>query len=322
MAEPWTVRRLRAWMVEHFTQRSVESPSLCADLLLAHVLRCDRMRIYMDADRPASPEELSALRELVRRAGGGEPIQYLVGTWSFFGCEIAVDATTLIPRPSTETLVELALAGLRARRVLGASLPKLRIVDLCTGTGCLAIAIARSLRASSAPRRQLAWNAGPADGAASEESALDLRVFATDVSTGATALARRNVSAHGLEGVIEVLDSDLDAGLIGRGLEGACDLITANPPYISDVEWSNVPRNVKEFEPASALRGGVDGLDLVRRIVSCARRWLKSEGQLLVEIGFEQGEAARKLASDAALADISIAQDLEGHDRVLCARAP
>ncbi len=285
-------------MVGYLTERAVDSPSLCADVLLVHALKCERLHLYTDPDRPATDGELTVLRDLVRRAAAGEPVQYLVGTWSFYGCEIAVDRSTLIPRPCTETLVELALASFRSARA-GSSEPA-TIIDLCTGTGCIAIALAKSLRSASPQPR----------------------ILATELSEAAASLARCNVERNGVSATVEVLQGDLDAPLEGRGLEKSCEMICANPPYISDSEWREVPRNVRDFEPESALRGGADGLGVVRRLMSAAHRWLRSGGCLLVEIAASQGEAALQLATEAGLVESTVVKDLEGHDRVLRARQP
>lgn len=317
MAQAWTIRRLQEWMVDYLTQRSIDSPKVCTDLLISHVLNCDRMRLYMDQERPASPEELEKLRALVKRAGQSEPIQYLVGSWSFFGCSLEVGPCTLIPRPSTEALVEEALDRLRAVRDGANDLPGLLIADLCCGTGCIAIALARSLLASRTGRRTLDWSVAQQHQLV---STLDLQIVATEIDLAAVELARRNVKSNGMDGVIEVVAGDLDAPLEGRMLEGKFDLVGANPPYISDLEWAEVPKNVRDYEPHLALRGGHDGLDIVRRTIECAPRWLKPGGSLLVEISFSHGEAAMEIARAAGLSDVRIRKDCDGLDRVLCAR--
>lgn len=285
------------------------------------------MRLYMDVDRIAESAELELLRSLVKRAGRHEPVQYLVGRWSFFGFELEVGSSTLIPRPSTESLVSLAIERLRA--VNDANAGPLRIADLCTGSGCIAIAIARSLMLSQGGRRQLAWQRGSAGESgellpAPDESAVErgrvCEVYATESSAPAAALAQRNVDAHKLGAVITIEVGDLDRPFVGRGFENSFDLIVSNPPYISDVEWAEVPRNVREFEPESALRGGIDGLDMVRRVLSCAPIWLKPRGTVLVEISSSQGAAAAAIAASHGLTEIEIRPDLEGHPRVLAAR--
>ena len=327
MPETWTVRRLRSWISTFLTEKSVDSPTVCADLLIAHVLGCDRMRLYMDPDRPANAEELAKLRGLVQRAGRHEPVQYLVGTWSFFGCEIEVGPATLIPRPATESLVEEALRLLRGSDGGLLTVEEIRLADLCTGSGCVAIAIAKSLAAAHSGRKQLSWRkqgAEVVDGAVVAEPPTrgGVRIYATEIVLAAAEMARRNVKSLGFDSLIEVLEGDLDAPLIGRELEGTLDLLCANPPYISDAEWAEVPKNVREFEPSTALRGGRDGLDFVRRIVSASPKWLKPSGSILVEISSSQGASATSIAADLGYRDIRILPDLEGHPRILAAVRP
>ncbi len=321
MAETWTVRRLRAWVKEYLAARAVESPLVCADLLLAHVLNVDRMRLYMDPERLATDAERDQLRTLVQRAGQHEPVQYLVGSWSFFGLELEVGPATLIPRPSTESLVSEAAERLRPLVSAGTSV---RVADFCTGTGCIAIALARTLIAVRAGRRQLAWQRGSDVSdvkACAEPVPAPLEVHATELAQEAVAIARRNVERHGLSGVVTIYEGDLDRPLEARSLENTFDLICANPPYISDAEWAAVPRNVRDYEPAAALRAGHDGFDLIRPIVARASRWLRPGGSLLVEISASQGAMALSLAGEAGLEEASILLDLEGHPRVLAARA-
>jgi len=320
VAEPWTIRRLRAWMHPFLAEKGVESPQFCTDLLIASVLGCERLQTYLDVDRVATADELARLRDLVQRAGRHEPVQYLVGRWAFHGCELEVGPATLIPRPCTELLVEEAIrmAGTASDR----SPSPLCIVDLCTGTGCIAIAVARALRAQRMGRRQLSWRAGEGmERAVSEADSLGgFRVIAADVVPAAVELARRNVVANKLESVVEVLQGDLDEALAGLGLEAAVDVLCANPPYISDLEWKDVPPNVRNWEPETALRGGADGLAMVRRVVECAPRLLRRGGGLLCEIAASQEQSALQIASSSGFKEAVVLRDLEGLPRLLRAQ--
>lgn len=300
-------------------EKGVESPQLSSDLLIAHVLECERLRTYLDVDRVATAEELAKLRALVQRAGRHEPVQYLVGRWAFHGCELEVGPSTLIPRPCTELLVEEAVRIAGAACETGAPLC---IVDLCTGTGCIAIAVARALRVQRTGRRQLAWKGPGADerGASEVDALRGLRVIATDVVPAAVELARRNVAANRLESVVEVVQGDLDGALADFGIEGNVDVLCANPPYVSDAEWKDVPQNVRAWEPETALRGGVDGLAVVRRVVECAPRLLRPGGVLLCEIAASQEQAARQIASSSGLMEAVVLRDLERLPRLLRAR--
>lgn len=269
-----------------FAEADLDSPRLCAELLLSHVLDCERLRLYMDADRPASSDERATLRDLVKRALAHEPIQYLVGEWPFFGIMIKCDRRALIPRPSSETLVEHILQhGRRDDHP-----PLSRIADICTGSGCIALAIAKNLPNAS--------------------------LVATDLSTDALALATENAVALGLCERVEFVHGDLLAPLTGRTF----DLIVSNPPYISDAEWSNVEPNVKDHEPELALRGGVDGLDLIRRLIHDAPAAIEPGGWLVIETAASHARAAADVASTRGLVDVSVLDDLDGLPRVIVAR--
>lgn len=297
--EPWTTRRLLRWIDGFLASRGVDSPRVCAEMLLGHVFACERTRLYMEADRPASAQELARLRELVRRAGDSEPVQYLVGETWFHARAFLVDRSTLIPRPATETLVGQAVSWCRVRG--GAP----RVLDLCTGSGCIAVSLAAAL---TTPRRGVMET--PCE-------PMGVQLVATDLVPAAVELARRNAARHGQSDRIEFRVGDLWEPLQPAD-HGGFDLITSNPPYVSDEEWSQCAPNVRDHEPASALRGGPDGLRIVEPLLRGAARWLRPGGRLLVEIAASQGAAAaRLLASCAGLRLVAIERDHEGHDRVL-----
>lgn len=285
-------------MNDSFTARGLDSPRLCAEILLSHVLGCDRLRLYMETDRPASPDERDRLRGLVRRALDHEPIQYLTGEAWFFGLRLKADRRALIPRPSTETIVEHLLqherpGGDPGERSGGAeAVSSCRIADVCTGSGCIAVALAKNLPGAE--------------------------VIATDISADALALARENADAAEVADRIEFVEGDLLAPLEGLG---PFDWIVSNPPYIPDHEWDAVEPNVKDHEPHAALRGGADGLDLVRSIIENARGLLAPGGGLLVEIAACTAGDVLGLAARAGWSDPRILKDHEGLDRVLAAKA-
>jgi release factor glutamine methyltransferase len=298
---PWTTRRLLQWITGFLGEKSVDSPRVCAELLLSHVFGCERTRLYMEVDRPASAVELARLRELVKRAGTHEPVQYLVGETWFHARPFLVERSTLIPRPATETLVEHAVAWARAT---GAPV---RVLDLCTGSGCVAISV---LAALVTARR----GTGEPPVAPVEATAV-----ATDLVPAAIDLAMRNATRHGVQARIEFRAGDLYEPLRPEEI-GSFDLVLANPPYISDAEFAQCQPNVRDHEPATALRGGPDGLSVVQPLVRGAGRWLKPGGRLMVEIAASQGGAARRLAESCGdLAFRAIEQDHEGLDRVLVA---
>ena len=291
-SRPWTTRRLLTWMTEYFTEREIDSPRVVAELLLSHVIGCERMRLYMEVDRPAAPLELETLRALVKRAGRHEPAQYLVGEWHFFGRTFEVDRSTLIPRPSTETLIEAVLSW---HKTAGQSGSEPLIADIGTGTGCIAVTLAAQIP--------------------------EAHLIATDPVAEALELAERNAARHKVGDRITFASGrglePLEAGPPGRRFAVIC----SNPPYISDAEWEKLEPNVREYEPATALRGGQDGLEIVRPLVAGAGRLLKPGGLLAIEIGHHQKEAALALVKETAdLEHGEVLKDTEGFWRVLLAR--
>ncbi|MHC4107819.1 MAG: peptide chain release factor N(5)-glutamine methyltransferase [Planctomycetota bacterium] len=288
-AESWTTRRLLGWMTGHFASKGIDSPRLVAEMLLSHVIGCERMRLYMEVDRPATPLELESLRDLVRRAARHEPAQYLVGETWFYGRRFFVDRSTLIPRPSTEALIEHVLQWHRAVPGHADAL----IADIGTGTGCIAVTLAALIPQA--------------------------RIVATDVSADALALAAENAQQHEVADRIEFRQGALLEPLEALGL-GRFDVICSNPPYISDPEWEQVAPNVRNYEPASALRGGADGLDVIRPLIAEGERFLRPGGQLVVEIGHAQHDAVLELVkATAALTAPMVLKDHEGLWRVLVA---
>ncbi len=281
-------------MADSFTARSIDSPRLSAEMLLSHVTECDRLSLYTDPDRPASPAERSKLRSLVARALGNEPIQYLVREAWFFSLPLTVTRVTLIPRPATESLVEHALHWLRSESAGPETSERSPILaaDIGTGSGAIAIALAKN---------------NPA-----------LHVLATDVSADALAVARDNAARHGVTDRVELLQGDLLEPIRTRvGAEGL-DLFTANPPYISDDEWAAVAPNVKDHEPALALRAGPDGLDIIKPLLRDAPDLLRPGGLLLIEHAASHADQVRSLArDDARLSRVETLRDFEALPRVL-----
>ncbi|MCC6970006.1 MAG: peptide chain release factor N(5)-glutamine methyltransferase [Phycisphaerales bacterium] len=296
---PWTTRRLLSWMGEAFTKRGLDSPRLLAEMLVAHVLSCDRLKLYTDADRPASPLERESLRGLVGRALKHEPVQYLVGHAWFFGLQFHVDRRVLIPRPSTETIVEHVLQHARTQPGFGG--PKgegALVADICTGSGCIAVALLKHLTGA--------------------------RAVATDLSRGALDVALENAKKHGVSERLDLLEGDLLSPLDEyppAAQRSALHYLVSNPPYIPDHEWDAVEPNVKEHEPHSALRGGADGMDLVRPIVKDGPAHLRAGGLLLIEVAHAHAKDVLELArAQAMLEDARILRDHEGFDRVVSAR--
>jgi release factor glutamine methyltransferase len=295
-ADAWTTRKLLAWMSEAFTRNKLDSPRLFAELLLSHVVGCDRLKLYMDADRPASELERQTLREMVGRALKNEPVQYLVGEAWFYGMPLHVDRRVLVPRPSTETIVEQVLQHARAEPGFGGKSGEgVCFADIGTGSGAIALVLLKNMS--------------------------EARALATDISADALEVARRNAQRHSLADRVEFLQGDLLGPLedhpAGRGLH----YVVSNPPYIPDNEWDAVERNVKDYEPHGALRGGMDGLKFVRPVIEGAPKYLRAHGLLLVEIAAATAPGVLELAKGHPMLESArVEQDLEGLQRVLVAR--
>jgi len=279
--EAWTPLRLMAWTQGFFAKGGVDAPRLTAEILLAHALSCDRVRLYLDFDKPLGAPELVAFRELVRRRAAGEPTAWLTGRREFFGHAFRVDSRVLVPRPETELVVEAAIALLP---------PKGALLDLCTGSGCIAISAAL---------------ARP-----------DARVVATEISPEALGVARENAATLGA--TVELLEGDLDAPVAAGE---RFDLMVSNPPYVPSGEIDGLSREVRR-EPRIALDGGEDGLHVIRRIVSCAPSRLRPDGLLVIEMHETHATPLPALCLAAGFAEAVIHRDLAALPRWVVARLP
>lgn len=282
---PWTVRRVLGWTTQHFEKLGLDSPRLTAELLLAHVLHVSRVRLYTDLDRPLEAAELGAVRALIVQRASGEPTSYLTGTREFYGRTFAVDPRVLVPRPETELLVEAILEVVPRDA-------EVRVLDLCTGSGCVGITLALER-----PRA---------------------RVLATDASSGAVEVARVNAGALGAAERFEARLGDLDAPVEG---EAPFDVVVANPPYVPRGDIPTLPPEVRR-EPQLALDGGPDGLDVVRRIAAAGPRRLVPGGLLALEIGDGQGPAVHSLLEAAGYGSVRIERDLARHNRLALGTHP
>ncbi|MEO1718417.1 MAG: peptide chain release factor N(5)-glutamine methyltransferase [Planctomycetota bacterium] len=294
--EVWTTRRLLAWMNEAFTQKGLDAPRLSAEVLLAHVIGCERLRLYMDVDRPANDIERAALRDLVKRAMDDEPVQYLTGEAWFYGLRLAVDSRVLIPRPCTEVIVEQVLHHCKSRPGFGGKTGEGSLIaDMCTGSGAIALALAKNLNGS--------------------------RIVATDISADALAVARENAESLELSERVEFVEGDLLKALAehpAAGQDGELSFLVSNPPYIPDDEWEAVPANVREHEPSLALRGGMDGLALVRPLLTEGPRLVKPGGLVLVEVAASRaGEALAIAEQNVRIKKAEVLRDLDRLDRVI-----
>jgi len=277
----WTTLTVLDWTTQRFTEAGIAGARLEAQLLLARVLACSRVQLYTGFDRPLGEPELAAYRALIKRRLGGEPVAYLLGEQELWGLPFYVDESVLVPRPDTETVIEVAL-GMRGDRAAAC-----RVLDLCTGSGAIAISLAKELPAA--------------------------RVVATEISPEAAAIAKRNAERNELADRVEVRIGDLFAP-IDRERE-RFDLIVANPPYIATAVIATLSAEVQR-EPRIALDGGPDGLTFYDQICAAATSYLAPGGALVVEHGFDQADAVRERFAAAGLREIAVVHDLGKNPRV------
>jgi release factor glutamine methyltransferase len=281
---------------DYLEKSGVVDPLVDAELLVLHAAGFDRLRAYMD-NPEADRRLLSRINRLVKRRAAGEPLQYIIGHVDFLGLEISVSKGVLIPRPETEILVEEAIKTVKGKSLSIKSSEKNHspftvphshfFLDLCTGSGCIALALAKEFP--------------------------DAKVYATDVSAKAIMYARDNADQNGILNVTFLKGSLFTP--VAKHM--SFDLITANPPYIRTSDISGLQREVREWEPFRALDGGADGLDFYRKILSKAAGYLKEGGWIFFELGFGQADAVAEIAGKAGFKNIDLIKDLAGIGRVL-----
>ena len=282
----WTVLGLLRWTTQHFKSRGLDSPRLDAECLLAHALGTDRLRLYLDFDKPVEAGERARYRELVRRrASDRVPVSILTGRREFWSLPLRVSGDVLTPRPETEVLVALALERFPAPE------GELKALDLGTGSGAIALALA-----SERPRAELT---------------------ASDVSPAALALARANAAALGLAERVRFVEGSLFGPLAGERF----DLVASNPPYLAESEAASLAPELA-FEPRQALFAGPDGAEVLEALVAAAPRHLRPGGWLLLEIGPAQSARVEGFCRAAGLEEVRTHLDLAKRPRVVSARAP
>jgi len=285
MEQSWTIGRLLEWTTKYLGEKGSESPRLDSEVLLAHALGCKRIDLYARHTEPSPEQGRQKFRELVRQRVEGCPVAYLVGRKEFFSLEFQVNRAVLIPRPDTECVVDECLR-------LAKSMAEPRVLDMGTGSGCLAVAIARHHRTA--------------------------RVTAVDISADALAVAQANASKHGVAERIRFLQGDLFAPV---GTDERFDFILSNPPYIPHEDIPKLAAGVRDYEPHTALDGGNDGFAVFDRLVAETPAHLQPGGWLLIEIGSPQEEPARdRIGRQAGYELAKTVHDGSGHPRVLMAR--
>jgi release factor glutamine methyltransferase len=284
--QTWTILELLRWTTRHFADLGIETPRLDAECLLASALGVDRMQLYLDFDKPASPAERDAYRELVRRrAGERVPVAQLLGEKEFWSLPLLVSADVLSPRPDTETLVAAALDRLPERDT------DAQILDIGTGCGAVALALA-----SERPRA---------------------RITATDISPAALKVAERNARKLGLEQRIEFAEGSLYGPVLGRRFE----LVVSNPPYLAESERSKLAPELAH-EPDVALFAGEDGLEILRELVAGCATFLAPNGGFALELAPGQAPTVAHWLREAGLEDVITHRDLAQRPRVVSARGP
>ena len=310
---------------EFLARKGVDSPRLQTELLLAHLLKLPRMKLYLNFERTLAPAEVDGLREFIKRRGQHEPLQHITGSTSFCGFEIAVNRHALVPRPETELLAESGwefLHQLSEGRVIrapnsrenenGASQSStLWVLDFGTGTGCIAIALAAKCPSA--------------------------KIIATDISADALALAKENAGRNNVADRIEFLQGDGFAALQNVG-QASClspsekkkletggtpvlhfDLIISNPPYIPSAEIAALQPEVRDFDPRAALDGGADGLDFYRKLAAESKPFLKPDGKIMLEFGDGQADAIKKIFQNEKWIVEAVQEDYSHRQRILIA---
>ena len=281
----WTIMKILNWTKQYFEAKGVENPRLDAEVLLCAVLKCQRITLYVDFERPLSEEELATYREYVRRRGNFEPLAYILGERAFMRNTFKVNKATLVPRPETELLVEslVRIAPLLKRE------GDVKILDIGTGSGAIIVSLLDYLP--------------------------NAKGVGVDISVDALIVAKENSEKIGVTGRIGFVRSDVFSKL---PLEKKFDIIVSNPPYIPAGDIAGLDKDVQQ-EPRGALDGGTDGLDFYRRITAEAMGHMAEEGVLAFEIGIGQAAAVQQLCLDAGFVKTAVRKDYAGIERMVFA---
>ena len=277
-----------SWTGEYFDRHEVDEPRLSAEVLLAHTLDCRRIDLYAGFEKEPEPERVTEFRALVKRAADHEPIAHLVGEKEFFSLSFMVTTDVLIPRPETETLVEVAVDRCQARSIGG-----LRIFDLGTGSGCIIVALLTQLPEATA--------------------------VATDLSAAALDIARQNAERHEVADRVAFAEADRFAIPEEFARPGTFDLVVSNPPYVAEGDLETLAANVRDYEPQTALTDGADGLSFFRALGDDGAKLLKPDGALIVEVAAGQAQhAIETVTQSSRLVHSKTVKDrVLGHDRVI-----
>jgi release factor glutamine methyltransferase len=281
MNEVWTVKKILDWTVDYFTQKQVAEPRLSAEWLLAEVLQCGRIELYLQFERILTASERDLFREYIKRRVNREPVQYILGETEFYGLTFKVTPSVLIPRPDTEILVDKVVEYLK-------TLPdtdSLKLLDVGTGSGCIAIALAKHFP--------------------------NLSILAIDKSADAIRIAEENAKRNQVAINLRVNDFfELDT------TTSEFDIIVSNPPYIAETDWENIQPEVKQYEPRTALLAGKDGLDFYRRMIPQLKQKLTTSGAVFLEVGYNQSGAVAEMLQQQGF-NTTVYQDYAKINRIV-----
>ncbi len=284
----WIIRDLLSVTIDYLKKKNIESPRLCAEILLSHQLNLSRLKLYLEYDQPVGKNDLNQYRAMIKRAADGEPIQYITGVQEFWSMDFMVSPAVLIPRPETEILVEQAIKIYKENNY--AEHPDVSILDMGTGSGAIAVAVASELK--------------------------DAQIVAVDISKEALETAKLNIARHGVENRISLLMGNLFEPFGNNHL--CFDIILTNPPYVTKKEFESLPGKIKNFEPRIALESGEDGLSHIRTIIEKAPYFLKPGGWLMLEMDPGQVNAViLKMSSNGYYSNSLVIKDHSHRDRVI-----
>jgi release factor glutamine methyltransferase len=265
---------------EFLEKKEIESPRINAELLLAHTLNCKRLDLYLSYDRPLNEDEVNVYREFIRRRSKSEPLQYIIGKVEFFGLEFNVNPSVLIPRQETEILVETIINSVNKE-------DNLRILDIGVGSGNISVSLAKHLPNS--------------------------KITATDISQEAIVIAKANAEMNNVLDRINFINHNIFRDDLNDGF----DVVVSNPPYISEKEFPELKDELKVYEPRNALTDFSDGFNYFKIISSRAQEFLKNNGKIFFEVGYEQSEDVKKILGENNFKEISIVKDYLKIDRVI-----
>lgn len=286
----WAIKELLDVTIAYLEEKKIPDPRASAEILLAHQLKIDRLRLYLEYDRPLNRPEVDGYRALIRRRLLREPVQYITGRQEFWSMEFAVGPQVLIPRPETELIIEQLIQTIGTEKNENVDYPPFHVLDLGTGSGAIALAVASEFSHAS--------------------------IWASDISQGAINQAVLNAKRHGLEGRIHFLVGDLFEPV--KPLNLSFDFILTNPPYIASEDFDSLPPEIRNFEPRIALEGHQEGMFYIKKIIQEAAVFLKKEGRLLIEMDPRQvPEALKSIPEKSDLKRKQVVKDYHQLDRMV-----